>query len=441
MQSSFTYGRSQATTLERESTKPAKSRGCEGKPVIAFMDGPNTCASQFGSTFVSGRARAPSWSSWGRRTGSMRPATSLYNVLVQDVKKEGTVSSATTVRALRTAKKNEAWRPRVVATSYVGTSQNNDGPRCNLKLSTPHRKGNRLGKSAKQHNDTQLNFSKQVINSHLLASNNGTKNIYRSVQAVNDKKLADDNVEDLKIASSPAVEEETSSRVSSLRSRTPEVSQHFEGTPTTNSQRSLQRREMMSSPEVGYQHRSFSERIWNREILQSHCIPSSPTVAQHNLLRRRAERNMGASKMAVQWPFFWTEQNTVIKEVFMNRTKEIVNKIPSRKTAQGKKMSRRAQRLQPQVRITSTCQQGDVIVSDSKDKLCHVQRDSLQAKLMYVSTVVCRDRAIINKELSKAKPEDYTNPFKVIKPRLQASVHPEEAFYVQILRMSKDTRR
>ncbi|PIC38377.1 hypothetical protein B9Z55_010411 [Caenorhabditis nigoni] len=81
----------------------------------------------------------------------------------------------------------------------------------------------RLGNLVKQRNDSQLNFSEQVINSHPLAASNGTKNICRSVQKVIDKKLTDDNVDNLKIVSCPAVEEETSSRVSSLHAKTPEV--------------------------------------------------------------------------------------------------------------------------------------------------------------------------------------------------------------------------
>ncbi|CAO4367125.1 unnamed protein product [Caenorhabditis nigoni] len=127
----------------------------------------------------------------------------------------------------------------------------------------------RLGNLVKQHNDQQLNFSEQVINSQLLATNKGTKNIYRRVQAATDKKLAEDNVDNLQIVSSPAVEEETRSRVSSIHPRTPKVSRHFKEISTTKSHLSLQRQAVMSSPEVECQHRSFSERSRSKGSVKS----------------------------------------------------------------------------------------------------------------------------------------------------------------------------
>ncbi|PIC53411.1 hypothetical protein B9Z55_003124 [Caenorhabditis nigoni] len=120
-----------------------------------------------------------------------RPATTLFHVPAQDVDKEAAVPSAT-------------------PTSYLGTSQNKEAyvlPRDDTKQgglrpsyrTSQNKLAIRLGNLVKQHNDSQLNFSEQVINSHFLAANKGAKNIYRSVQTVTDKKLADDNVENLKI--------------------------------------------------------------------------------------------------------------------------------------------------------------------------------------------------------------------------------------------------
>ncbi|CAO4366108.1 unnamed protein product [Caenorhabditis nigoni] len=170
------------------------------------MDGPNTSANQVGSIFVSGRARAPSWSSWVGGPGHRDQPPHSITSRAQEVDKERAVPSATPHVPAQDGHKT------MMQTSQLRTVTKQDAP---TKI--------KLGNLVKQHNVTQLNFSEQVINSHLLAATSGTTNIYRRVQMVTDKKLSEDNVDNLKIVSSPAVEEETSSRVSSLHPRTPEV--------------------------------------------------------------------------------------------------------------------------------------------------------------------------------------------------------------------------
>ncbi|CAO4361988.1 unnamed protein product [Caenorhabditis nigoni] len=109
------------------------------------MDGPNTSANQVGSIFVSGRARAPSWSSWVGGPGHCDQPPHSITSRAQEVDKERAVPSATPhvpaqdghktmmqTSQLRTVTKQDATTK--INYSQLKTTQNRDSIRCSFEF-------------------------------------------------------------------------------------------------------------------------------------------------------------------------------------------------------------------------------------------------------------------------------------------------------------------